>query len=881
MPRARTFGSKAKQKSEPQQRVWEAAQIARHANKENYPPVNPQKPRPAKPLPLCTNNPSQSRTLINYKTRCESQRKALKRNHDKKLASEAKVKENEATYARAVHKYELRIAQLQTENGILQKRIDELDSRLKDAFTDSQQYRQRIQNLRKCIKRFSAAVKSAADYSKRPNAKQRMKLTLKGAYTRQARDLARRLFISGCAPEKIGELIQYTAASFGVTISTRMSARTVRRCVLETLVSSDVQIGYEMATAEGFTISQDSTSNRSINYQAHHVALRVPDYSAGQKELNPASKHAVRLLRVASTVDHSCEESVKSWFTIMKEIQDTYNESPLAQHSRHSTFTLRDFALKLKGMNTDHASTEKAVADWFRDWKNSEVFQDLGESELLSKDLPELIHLLNQRKATLVSQLGGAEAWSKLDQVTQSTHEADLLKKLNEEIGRDVYESLPVEKRKALDLFIWAGCCMHKDQNSFKGGAEEMGRFWEENGIDAPILLANKFNAAKVREALDPSKRGQPLSDEEAAAIEASTRGGIKTTALAGTLFNNKDDKKGYHDTHLNHLTAKYGLKASHRFPDTSNVRFNTYAEGAGELLKYLDFYLEFLDLVKWRKSRPGWTNIELNLNNALHDTPTLTELAVMVLYAQAITHPYLRMVRGPGTEQTNVLDLGPLHLQVRNHCQAVIDDPDLLISDDAMFEIATLDGKPWEDLDAVVAVRKLQGSLTHLPQALVAFFKGALATWIRFSAEFAPGGLIDEAGATERELAWMPSTNDTNEGALGSYRVYMRNKPSSTLLNYNAHAVAQKNDTITFMDSIFTEDDYQYIRKVARRWDASGLERKRREAQAAFERRLAEMKRAKADEIQRRLLERQQRLSNVKFVKTEDVPNLKVPKLD
>jgi hypothetical protein len=226
-------------------------------------------------------------------------------------------------------------------------------------------------------------------------------------------------------------------------------------------------------------------------------------------------------------------------------------------------------------------------------------------------------------------------------------------------------------------------------------------------------------------EALDPSKWRQPLSDEEATAIEASTRGGIRTTALAGTLFNNKVDKKRYQDTHLNHLMAQYGLKASHRFPDTSNVRFNTYAEGAGELLKYLDFYLEFLDLLKWRKNRPGWTNIKLNLNSALHNNPTLTELAVMVAYAQAITHSYLQLVQGPGTEQTNVLDLGPLH-QVRNHYQAVIDVPNLLISDDVMFEITALDGKPWGDFDAVLAVRMLQGSLTHLPQA---FLKGAHVT--------------------------------------------------------------------------------------------------------------------------------------------------------
>ncbi|RXW14787.1 hypothetical protein EST38_g11067 [Candolleomyces aberdarensis] len=34
-----------------------------------------------------------------------------------------------------------------------------------------------------------------------------------------------------------------------------------------------------------------------------------------------------------------------------------------------------------------------------------------------------------------------------------------------------------------------------------------------------------------------------------------------------------------------------------------------------------------------------------------------------MVPYAQTITHPELRLVLGPGTEQLDVLELGPLHL--------------------------------------------------------------------------------------------------------------------------------------------------------------------------------------------------------------------------
>ena len=50
----------------------------------------------------------------------------------------------------------------------------------------------------------------------------------------------------------------------------------------------------------------------------------------------------------------------------------------------------------------------------------------------------------------------------------------------------------------------------------------------------------------------------------------------------------------------------------------------------------------------------------------------------------------------------------------------------------------------------------------------LIAFFEAAGKTWQCFTSEFAPGGLIDETTAEEKEVAWMPPTNDANEGALG-----------------------------------------------------------------------------------------------------------------
>ncbi|KAF6743568.1 hypothetical protein DFP72DRAFT_1020212 [Ephemerocybe angulata] len=712
----------------------------------------------------------------------------------------------------------------------------------------------------------------------------RARLKTKGAYNSLARSLACQLTFAGCAPEKIGPLIQKIALSFGVTVSHSMSRRTVKRCVLETLPAAEMQLSYELSVNPGVTISQDSTSNRSINYQAHHIALRAPNYAAGEQVPDPSSIPTSRLLRVDSTMDHSSETAMQTWHRLLRSAFETYNNSPLARRT-NSSFSLRKFALKLCGMNTDHASAEKATYDLFKGWKEGETIDHLGEQHLAQMDFDELVVFLNSRKAQLIEKLGGIEAWNALDTIAQAGHEAELMKELNAEIGKDVYGRLPDQRREALNLFVWAGCCMHKDMNSFKGGSDAMAAMWKIYSLVEPILLANKANAAKVRDILNPSRRGTPLTPEEVAAIAASTRGGVKAAALAGALFNNKDDKKGYGDTHIIHLLFEFGLGACLRFPDTSNTRFNSYAEAAAELLKHLEFYIRFLDGVRLRKQRPGWTNIELNLYNALHDEPTLTELAAMVLYAQSVVHPYLRVVRGADGDSTstNVLNLGPFHQDVRDHCLKIIETPQLLTALDACHTTAALDGKPWHDAEAVSAVQALSkaGRLPHLDLATVAFFQGGSTTWIRFSSEFAPGGTIDKLSLEERDLAWMPATNDVNEGALGAYRVYMRNKPSTTLLSYNAQAVCQKNDTLAFMSTMLTEEDYTYIRRVARGLDESGMERERKKSQAAFENRVAEMKREKLAEAQRKLQERQTRLGGVVIVSLEMVDSLKVPELD
>jgi len=83
-----------------------------------------------------------------------------------------------------------------------------------------------------------------------------------------------------------------------------------------------------------------------------------------------------------------------------------------------------------------------------------------------------------------------------------------------------------------------------------------------------------------------------------------------------------------------------------------------------------------------------------------------------------------------------------------------IINNPNILVSADSSFKTATLDGEEWQNPAVVQKIFGLISTLPHFYNLFIAFFQGAAETWIRFTSEFAPGGLTDEAAAEERELA-------------------------------------------------------------------------------------------------------------------------------
>src|SRR3954451_23780862 len=104
-----------------------------------------------------------------------------------------------------------------------------------------------------------------------------------------------------------------------------------------------------------------------------------------------------------------------------------------------------------------------------------------------------------------------------------------MMEKLVLELGKESFVMLSDDEEHALKLFIWAGCGCHKDLNTVRGGNAAMMAWWGENGVTPPVLLANKDNAAVLKDLLPDSNTVMPAQER---ALEKSTRGGAKAASL-------------------------------------------------------------------------------------------------------------------------------------------------------------------------------------------------------------------------------------------------------------------------------------------------------------------------------------------------------------
>lgn len=380
------------------------------------------------------------------------------------------------------------------------------------------------------------------------------------------------------------------------------------------------------------TLGSDGTGHKNLNYNSRFAHYKVPDSDGEQVQVT-------RFLGLQRSLDGSSEQATKDWDDQLQKIFDIYNNSPLAQEKGSFTRLITVYS-KLVGMHADHCAKEKKDYELMGEKKTEAVHQVLGKKRIIDDSHEDLMPFYLSANKEMVEKAGGEAAWHNLDEFTQKEHKAAMLEKLTTDLGKDAFEKLSDKEKAIFKLFVWVGCGCHKDLNTVLGGYIALSKFWVEHGLEPPVLLPNKFNEAIIQDAAKSNS-----NDSEAArrAVQNSSQGGIKTTKLAGDILNNKNDKSGHHDQFRIWWKKKVGT--SFTFPDTSNTRFQSHCEAAAALTLYLDEFIEYLEYAKQRKDRARYSHMEENLWKALHDIPTRTELAVLALYSQAVSHPYMKAI--------------------------------------------------------------------------------------------------------------------------------------------------------------------------------------------------------------------------------------------
>ncbi|KAI5885906.1 uncharacterized protein SCHCODRAFT_02753181 [Schizophyllum commune H4-8] len=754
----------------------------------------------------------------------------------------------------------------QMENTRIQRLLGEQDDRLAARLKELFDTKKSNRALSMQVLRRGGSARSKRTYYLRDSvvtADFQNRVRSKGAFTPAARAIALKLVLSGCAEHAVGGVIQELGRLVGIrrlNAIPRMSARTVSRIIAEGGIAAKIQLGYEIMRNTSLTASGDSTSHRRQEYDSRFVALK-PVTATGTL----SDTHVLRSLGVDASLNHSSEEQVRGLLKKLQQICEIFNRSPFAKR-KGLEMSLTAFATRLRGTNGDHANDVKKDNKLLLMWKLELTKISLGYDKLRQMSPENAFCVIIPHARAVLLEVGGQAAWDALSDVVRAEKESAFMRSAAEEVGEQEYERLGASEKKRLSLFLFSGCCMHKELNSVKGGDTRMRTYYPNHPeVAPPVLLANKDNAA----VLAGVKDGEQLTPAELRALSISGCGAVKATTLAGMICNNKDSKKGQHDRYIWYFDKELGpAVTARRFPDVSNTRFQSHCAASCEILVHLDLYRDFMrNGVYYKKEKPGFTNIEKNFFRALHCSTTLTEMAVLALYGLCVSCPYVRQIRGPGMSNLNALTLGPLHIRLRNFIEKLINDPSIILGDDAGYTTATFDGEEWERPGVFDAIVSLRPAMPHLQELLVEFLKGALETWERFTAEFDPSGDISQLTTEEQDEFWMPATNDANESALGGVRVNASARPNQTLHQFEAKDMFRRNDTQQFVDQEFIAEDHKFVRGEARLLQASRPQRQLQHAQVVHDEEEARRHQASEEQSNAKALERQIKLDNTVLI--------------
>jgi len=603
---------------------------------------------------------------------------------------------------------------------------------------------------------------------------------------------------------------------------------------------------------KAWTASGDGSSRKGASFSSRFATYPPVPFHQDITGVMPGVPFR-QFLASTREVNHKTSTQFENWLTLFDDIAAVHNESPSGSKN---PITSNEIIRKVTGYSADHAADQKKLAKELFTRKREEVMIFRGIEAMASKPAEEVEGVLSDKFAEMLEDVGGSEGWGKLSMESQLQWVEGVIKDVRHHFGELDFANLPESQRRIELLFFWSGCAMHKDLNTFKAGAVALSKFWKEAGLDGPVKLLSRGQEKEL------SSQGQekgPLADaDEAEDCSDNVAGGaVKLTSLIGALVKNKDETKGCAEEFRVYTQDRLGHAVA--FPDTSNIRYQCYGDAAVEIIRHPELYVDFVDQHGLKKKRgAGPNHMEQNILKGLVDPPTMTEMAVLTLYHESISKPYAMQVHGSINEWKNALDLGPLHDDIEDHCDAIVDNPDLLIGDHVSHATGAFYGTQWDQavVDHILSTRD---QLPHLRDALVAFLKGAREGWRVFTEEFEPDSEISRATAEERALGFRPPTNDHSEGGCAMDKYWGRRAPTMTTHQRNARIQVQCNGP-SFLEFChdLPESDLGFTRRKGRRLDAGKRSLRESQAQAAADLEAVEEERRNTERRARRKEERQ-----------------------
>ncbi|KAJ3774381.1 hypothetical protein FB446DRAFT_639948 [Lentinula raphanica] len=639
-----------------------------------------------------------------------------------------------------------------------------------------------------------------------------------GVVTDKTRDIFLDLVALDEVPaSRVASVFKRIAGALGVEVQDDVSRRTVGRIAKEGGVASSLQFGKAVLDAKGVTISSDGTTHKNETYETKHATVIHAD------------QRLQFFLGLQMAVNHTSETQLTGWIETIENIWHLLYASGMCSED-----DARIFWNLVTGFHSDHAADQKKLFGLIKKWKQRCDRDLCGECAVKQLSDLEYACLIFQGSQTLVDKAGGPGAWEVLTFEERNSRLESMRRQLIFDMGEAKFLKLTEDEKSEVDFFLWAGCCMHKEMNVFKGGCVGLDEFWKEHPELQQGLLPNRNNAAAINKSA-----GTEAADR---ALERSQRGAVKVASLAGGIFRHKDRKRGQQDTLRFFFDYRLGFNIA--FPDTSNTRFQSHAEACAVIITYLDLFIEFLTYVKQNKGSGTLNHMEQNVFEGLQDIPMHHEIIVITLYWLAISVPYMREIRGPYASEDNILSLGPLHRQLIDHIDILIEHPKYLIGPNASSEKGSLDGRAWERPKAFFASQKYASDLPHTKLLLVHFLKSARVSWVRFSSKLLPGEPLypGQFSAEQLERAWMEKTNNLNEAAFGMFRQTARMTPTISIQQYNARKMYKMNSTSSFLRTL-GPDMRKFLRKIARTQDASGSNHQQQVQLSQYRQSLAEDK--------------------------------------